>query len=76
MYYVRFYRSNITSAEADDTPADFIRRSGHFPRSCLHFEKSCDKIAQPDWLTLVAIRSDERKKSRERAHLANLIADI
>ena len=36
-----------------------------------HFEKSCDKIAQPDWLTLVAIRNDERKKSRERAHLAN-----
>ena len=25
-----------------------------------------------DWLTLVAIRSDERKKSRERAHLANV----
>ena len=38
-----------------------------------HFEKSCDKIAQPDWLTLVAIRSDERKRDyeRERAHLAN-----
>ena len=28
-----------------------------------HFEKSCDKIAQPYWLTLVAIRGDERKKS-------------
>ena len=27
------------------------------------FEKSCDKIAQPDWLTLVAIRSDERKNA-------------
>ena len=40
-------------------------------RAIRHFEKSCDKIAQPDWLTLVAIRSDERKKSRERAHLAN-----
>ena len=26
-----------------------------------HVEKSCDKIAQPDWLTLGAIRSDERK---------------
>ena len=37
-----------------------------------HFENSCDKIAQPDWLTLVAIRNDERKKSRERAHLANV----
>ena len=34
----------------------------------LHFEKSCDKIAQPDWLILLAIRGDERKKSRERAH--------
>ena len=53
---------------------NFIPRQqpGHFPRSCRHFEKSCDKISQPDWLTLVAIRSDERKKkSRERAHLAN-----
>ena len=60
-----------------DKLGDFLRRSrrfgssisfpGHFPRSCRHFEKSCDKIAQPDWLTLVAIRSDERKKSRERA---------
>ena len=45
------------------------------------FEKSCDKIAQPDWLPLLAIRSDERGKSLERAHLANaapanLIADI
>ena len=31
----------------------------------------CDKIAQPDGLALLAIRSDERRKSRERAHLAN-----
>ena len=30
-----------------------------------------DKIAQPDWLTLLAIGSDEGRKSRERAHLAN-----
>ena len=35
------------------------------------FEKSCDKIAQPDLLTLLAIRSDERRKSRERTYLAN-----
>ena len=35
-------------------------------------ENSCEKIVQPDWLTLLAIRSDERRKSRERA---NLIAD-
>ena len=40
---------------------------------------SCDKITQPNWLTLLAIRSDECRKSRERAHLANageFIADI
>ena len=43
-----------------DTPGDF------FPR-----KKLCDKIAQPDGLTLLAIRSDEGRKSRERAHLAN-----
>ena len=36
-----------------------------------HFEKSCDKIAQPDWLTLVPIRSDGCKKSRKRAYLVN-----
>ena len=35
------------------------------------FEKLCDKIAQPDLLALLAIRSDERRKSRERAHLEN-----
>ena len=39
--------------------------------SATDFEKSCDKIAQPDWLTLLAIRSDECRKSRERAHEAN-----
>ena len=31
----------------------------------------CDKIAQPDGLTLLAIHSDERRKSRECAHLSN-----
>ena len=31
----------------------------------------CDKIAQPDGLALLAIRSNKRRKSRERAHLAN-----
>ena len=40
------------------------------PAAILHFENSCDKIAQPDWLILLAIRGDERKKSRERAHQA------
>ena len=29
------------------------------------------KISQPDELTLLPIRSDECRKSRERAHLAN-----
>ena len=32
------------------------------PAAILHFEKSCDKIAQPDLMTLLAIRVDERKK--------------
>ena len=36
-----------------------------------HFEKSCDKMAQLDWLASLAIRGDERRKSREWAHLAN-----
>ena len=44
---------------------------GHFRVRGRHFEKSCDKIIQPDCLTLVAIHSDERKKPREWAHLAN-----
>ena len=50
-----------------DTPGDFFRQS----RRCGSFENSCDKIAQPDGLALLAIRSNERRKSRERAHLAN-----
>ena len=33
--------------------------------------KSRDKIAQPDGLTLLEIRSDERRKSQERTNLAN-----
>ena len=33
--------------------------------------KSRDKIAQPDGLALLAIRSNDRRKSREQAHLAN-----
>ena len=40
-------------------------------RRCGSFENSCDKIAQPDGLALLAIRSNDGKKSRERAHLAN-----
>ena len=33
--------------------------------------KTSDKIAQPDGLALLAIRSNKRRKSRERANLAN-----
>ena len=33
-----------------------------------HFEKSQDKISQPDWLTLLTIHSDEHIKSWEWAH--------
>ena len=48
--------------------AIFFRRS----RRCGSFEKSCDEIAQPDGLALLPIRSNDRKKSRERrAHLTN-----
>ena len=50
-----------------DRLGDFFRRS----RGCGSFENSCDKIAQPDGLTLRAIRSDECRKSLERAHLTN-----
>ena len=39
-------------------------------------QNSCDKIPQLDGLTLLAIRSNDRRKSRERAHLANLIGDL
>ena len=49
-----------------DTPSDF------FSRQCGSSENSCDKIAQPDGLALLAIRSNKRRKSQERAHLANV----
>ena len=61
-----------------DTPGDFFRRS----RRCGSFENTCDRIAKPDGLALMAIRSNKRRRSREQAHLANtrmpanLIADI
>ena len=61
-----------------DTPGDFFRRSRRCGTSTLfpgsiegRFENSCDKTAQPDWLTSLAIRRDECRKSRERAHLVN-----
>ena len=50
-----------------DTPGDFFRRS----RRCGSFENSCDKIAQPDGLALLAIHSNKRRKSQERQYLAN-----
>ena len=50
-----------------DTLGEFFRRS----RRCGNFENSCDKIAQPYGLALLAIRTNDRRKSRERAHLAN-----
>ena len=50
-----------------DTLGDLFRRS----RRCGSFENSCDKIAQPDGLAFLAIRSNKHRKSRERAHLAN-----
>ena len=59
-------------SQATYTLDDFFRRS----RRCGTFEKSYDKIDQPDWLALLAIRSNDRRKSREQAHLANLITDI
>ena len=58
-----------------DTPGDFFRRS----QRCGSFENSCDKIAQPDGLALLAIHSNKRR-NRGNEHTwqmpANLIADI
>ena len=62
-----FDRKRFTPPINADTPGDFFRRS----RRCGSFEKSCDKIAQPDGLALLAIRSNDLRKSRERAHLEN-----
>ena len=62
-----FDRQRFSPPIDADTPGDFFRRS----RRCGSFENSCDKIAQPDELALLAIHSNKRRKSRERAHLAN-----
>ena len=40
------------------------------------FEKACDKIAQPDWLTLLAMSVENRGNGHTRRMPANLIADI
>ena len=73
-----FDRQRFSPPIDADTTGDFFRRSRRCGTSTLfpgsidgRFEKSCDKIPQPDWLTLLEIRSDERRKPRERAHLAN-----
>ena len=39
-----------------------------------HFEKSCDQIAQPHWLTLLVISSENRGNRHTRRMPANLIA--
>ena len=62
-----FDRKRFSSPIDADTLGDFFRRS----RRCGSFEKSCNNSAQPDGLALQAIRSNYRRKSRERVHLAN-----
>ena len=56
-------RERISPLIIADTLGDFLRQSWRFNTS----------ISFPDYnqLTLVAIRSDERKKKPERAHLVN-----
>ena len=82
-FYMQIASENRSPLIDADTLGDFLRLSRRFGTSISfpdyvqaifrvrvrYFEKSCDKITQPDWLTLVAIRSDDRKKSREQAHL-------
>ena len=58
-----------------DTLGDFFSRS----RRCGSFEKSCDKIAQPDGLTLLAIpvmSVENRGNGHTWRMPANIIADI
>ena len=68
------HRERISPLIDADTLGDFFADRGDLALQ-FHFQTTtwslCGKIARPDWLTLVAIRSDERKKSRERAHMAN-----
>ena len=59
-----FDRKRFSPTIGVDTLGDFFADYGSF-------KNSCDIIAQPDGLTLLAIRSNDRRKSRERAHLAN-----
>ena len=56
-------RGNITSPIIAETLGN---------RGAVAVSKShCDKIAQPDGLTLLAMGSDECRKSRKGSHLAN-----
>ena len=67
-----FDRKRFSPPIDADTPGNFFTDRGYAAlQRC-----SCDKIAQPDWLTLLAIHSDERRKSRERAHFANVAANL
>ena len=50
-----------------DTPGSFSADRG----DVAVLKISCDKIAKPDGLALLAIRSNDHKKSRQRAHLVN-----
>ena len=65
-----------------DTPGDFFRRSRRCDTSTLfpdsiqgRFEKSCDKIAQPDWLILLAMSEENRGKGHTWRMPAILFAD-
>ena len=62
----RFYTPIAANLIASEN-RDFFRRSWR----CGSFENWCNKIAQPDGLAFLAIRSNKRRKSRERVHLAN-----
>ena len=55
------HRRLLPSIDAD-THTDIFRRS----QQCGSFEKSCDKIAQSDGLALLAICSNDHRKSRNR----------
>ena len=65
--------THLAILNADRSESDRQRKSPSFFHPCgdVALLKSHDKIAQPVGLTSLAIRSDERRKSRERAHLAN-----
>ena len=61
------HRRLLPSIDAD-THTDIFRRS----QQCGSFEKSCDKIAQSDGLALLAICSNDHRKSREQAPISDM----